>query len=77
MVSPAWNAKRIFNFLKAYQYGNTVFPCEINGQIFNLMEAISYDSNTGCKLKLTHDKITFPCSKGCLTASIQTKTPHL
>jgi len=69
-VSVSWTAKRMYNFLKAYQNGSTLFPCEINGRTFNLIEAISYDDNSDCEFKLIHDQLTLPCFSGCLTARI-------
>ena len=72
-VSATWPASRLYNFLKAYQGINISFPCEIKGQTFNLIEAINFNTDDDCEFKLNHDQITFPCSTGCLTATIQLK----
>lgn len=70
-INTKWSAKRVYNFIKAYQGNNTVFPCEVTGHVYNLVEAISYDSNADIKFNLTNDLITLPCSHGCLQAKVQ------
>jgi methionyl-tRNA formyltransferase len=70
-VSTTWSAKRLYNFIKAYQNNSIVFPCEYNNQTFNLIEAIHYDLNADTGFKLTNDFITLPCSSGYLKAKIQ------
>lgn len=69
-VSEKWPAQRIFNFIKAYQTGDTVFPCELNGKIYNLKTALAYHATDSCLFELSHNQIFFPCTPGFIHCSI-------
>lgn len=70
-VNTNWTARRIYNFIKAYAGENILFPCNINGKIFYLLNAIDYNNQSATIFELTDDQVTFSCARGTITASIQ------
>ena len=70
-INTQCSAKSQYNFIKAYQGNNTVFPFEVNNQLFLITEAMSYELNTSNKPEFINDQIIIPCSSGNLTAKIQ------
>lgn len=69
-ISPQWSARRLFNFIRAYQDGRTLFPCEINGQTFNLLTAISYQLTSLHSVEIMDNIINLPCADGSLRAEL-------
>lgn len=43
-VNTFWSAKRIYNFIKAYKETDVFFLCEVNGDEFKLVDALSYQN---------------------------------
>lgn len=69
-LSTQWTAKRMFNFIKAFEEENISFPCMTNNQTFFIIEAIDYAVDSDCAFDLTDDCITIPCSTGCVHARV-------
>lgn len=76
-VSTSWTAKRIYNFINAYKEINVSFSCEVNGKVFRLINAYSYQDEhytnmSGNTVLLEGDKITFSCQDSYVQCQIKT-----
>ena len=67
-VNTSWTARRIYNFIKAYAGENILFPCNIDGQIIYLLEAIDYDDQSTAIFEIIDDQVIFPCCRGFIKA---------
>jgi len=76
-VSTSWTAKRIYNFINAYKGIDVAFLCEINGKVFKLITAYSYQQSSyknmnGNTILLEGDKITFACQDSYVQCQVKT-----
>jgi len=68
-VSVNWTAKRLYNFIAAHKRTMITFPCEIDGKVYELVDAVSYQANAysevgGALYFLEKDTIFFKCKEG-------------
>ena len=75
-VSTRWTAKRIVNFIKAYQNEAVYFLCTINDKKVKLIKAISYQSShyndmSGEKVIQRGDNIKFACQTGYIECQVK------
>jgi len=68
-VSVNWTAKRLYNFIAAHKRTMITFPCEIDGEIYELIDVVSYQENAYKELNknmycITDNLISFECDKG-------------
>ncbi len=69
-VSTQWTAKRIFNFIRATGEPGRVYPCNADGRVYPLVEAMAYQEIGSTRVVATGSTITLPCSHGSITARI-------
>ncbi len=85
IVYPAWSARRIYNFICAYEQPGRYFKCIVNDQVFFLTKALSWQllpcpdsvrlsfNNRPFEISSgqthTHTRLTIPCKKEVNTAS--------
>ena len=74
-VSLKWTAKRIYNFIKAYENNESYFLCSIKNKKFKLIKAISYQSSAYNEMngeKVVHkgNNIKFACQTGYIECLI-------
>jgi len=67
-VSPGWPAKRLFNFICATREQGIVYPCTVDKQTFNLVEAINFQETGAARLVVQGDELTLPCKPGFVRA---------
>lgn len=75
-ISIKWTAKRIYNFICAYQNDNVYFICKINNKEVKLIKALSYQSYAYDEI---HDEkvirqgnnIKFACHKGFIECQVK------
>ena len=67
-VSTGWPAKRLFNFICATREQGVVYPCTVDKQTFNLVEAISFQEAGEARLLVQGDRLTLPCRPGLVKA---------
>lgn len=75
-VSTRWTAKRIVNYIKAYQNEAVYFLCTINDKKVKLIKAISYQSSPYNEMKkekvVQHgDNIKFACQAGYIECQVK------
>ncbi len=75
IVSTLWTAKRIYNFINAYKESEVSFLCEVNGKMFRLINAYSYqdkpyDNMNGKTTLQEGDKISFACQNSYIQCQI-------
>lgn len=68
-VSPSWAARRIYNFINAYNERGVFFLCEIERREFKLIDALSYQHTAFAEMDnksylVTGDEIFFACGSG-------------
>lgn len=69
VVNKDWTAKRIYNFICANESDRTSFPCEIDGHVYQLIHAYSYqdgayESMGSSKVLVEEDSIYLACEQG-------------
>jgi methionyl-tRNA formyltransferase len=71
-ISPAWNARRMYNFICATTHWGNVYPCEIQGCVYQISEATSYMQMTSPETQFNIDKkvVTIPCADGVVSAKL-------
>jgi len=75
-LSTKWTAKRIYNFIKAYQNEDVYFLCQINKEKVKIIDAISfqylpYNEMNGGKVVQHGDNIKFSCQAGYIECQIK------
>jgi len=75
-LSTNWTAKRIYNFIKAYQNEDVYFLCQINKEKVKIINAISfqhlpYNEMNGEKVIQHGDNIKFSCQAGYIDCQIK------
>lgn len=68
-VSTSWTAKHLYNFIAANKRTMLTFPCEIEGKVYKLLDATSYQVKPYAELKnalyfIDGDQILFKCYQG-------------
>ncbi len=76
-VSTLWTAKRIYNFINAYKEIDISFLCDVNGKMFKLINAYSYQEEpyanmNGNTVLLEGDIITFACQDSYVQCQVKT-----
>jgi methionyl-tRNA formyltransferase len=77
VVSTAWTARRMYNFICATGYWGRTYLCEISGWVYQLIEATSYRTTTVPEMlfSIKKDIITIPCADGVVTARLVPDIP--
>jgi len=75
-VSVLWEAKHIYNFICAIEVPGTLFPCEIDGYIYYLIHAYSYqtkpyDGMDNITILVKDETIFFACQDGYVCCQIK------
>ncbi len=63
-VSTRWPAKRLYNFIRATRGADIVYPCTVDGRIFNLVDAIEFQETGAARLVVQGDELVLPCRPG-------------
>ncbi|MDH5368954.1 MAG: formyltransferase family protein [Gammaproteobacteria bacterium] len=76
MVSTLWNAKRIYNFIKAYKGKGVSFLCYVNNKKFKLIDAYSYQEEpyknmNGSAVIEEGELISFSCKNSYIKCQVQ------
>ncbi|MFK5914578.1 MAG: formyltransferase family protein [Woeseiaceae bacterium] len=77
-VETSWSAKRIYNFIKAYQSTTSVFKLEIEGDVFFIREVLSYQIHefeelVGQSYYRSENNLKFACQQGYIECLIENK----
>jgi len=67
-VSRRWTARRMYNFICATRAPGIVFPCEIDGRIYRLTEALSYRDEGRVQTAAEGNTVWVNCSRGVVEA---------
>jgi len=67
-VSARWTAQRLYNFMRATRGQGIVYPCSVEGRLFNLVEAIGFRKTGAARLIVQDDEVTLPCCSGSVRA---------
>ena len=75
-VSTLWPAKRIYNFINAYKGNGVSFLCEVDGNEFKLIDALSYQEEpyngmAGKIIVLEEDNITMACMNSYIRCKVR------
>lgn len=76
VVNTSWLAKRIYNFIKAYKGPDVFFLCEIDGDEFKLIDALSYQDIAYIEMGeeryvVEGDVITFSCNNSYIQCQLK------
>jgi len=71
-VSVTWSAKRLVNFICATRGGGVLYPCQLDGRVYRLLEVDSWHDTGDTEVAINGNTITIPCSRGFVTARFQT-----
>ena len=67
-VSTTWPAKRMYNFICAVRAPGIIFPCEVDGRIYRLTEAISFRDSGYIQSTVEGNRILINCNRGFIEA---------
>ena len=70
-IDDSWSARTLYNFICAYQNDQRCFPYTINNEIFNVIEAYSYQEVQRHDFLLEHDQVCLSCVDGSVKARIK------
>ena len=71
-ILDSWNAKRVFDFMKATDGFTRYYPIQIEGKPYRLLRAIEFNESENIGIFIDKNKIMFPCKKGYVTAEFDT-----
>lgn len=74
-VSIQWTARRMYNFMSAYRQPGIAFSCEVDGRIYRLLEALSYQDEVnqemqGKRYSIKDHQITLACQQGMIRCQL-------
>lgn len=75
-ISVNWTAKRIYNFIKANKRLGLEFPCEIDNQVYALIDVLSYQKNAYTEMGdalyfINAGMIYIMCQQGYIQCSLK------
>lgn len=75
-VDTSWTAKRIYNFIKAYKEAGVFFLCDIYGNDYQLVDALSYQAKIYTDMAdedylIEEDIIRFACDEGYIKCKLK------
>ena len=74
-VSVQWTARRMYNFMCAYGQPGIVFSCEVDGRVYSLLHAHSYQDDVDEEMQakrysIKGQQITLGCQQGMVRCQL-------
>ncbi len=71
-ISPCWSAGRLYNFVSATCDRGIPYTCEVDGRVYRIDRALTYQPSGTASLQLCGDELVLPCNPGVVRLRLWT-----